>query len=157
MIKRYTDINSFYPKVFADKRRLRRFVELLDAELPPEFRAPEGVLSVAVFDDRDIAKIHADFMNKPDPTDVITFEGDPSDPEEAGEICISADTARSNAAKFSNTFSRELSLYVAHGYLHLAGVDDISEPDAKVMRRAETLALAIHDKHFKKPIFTFND
>ena len=104
-----------------------------------------------------IAKIHADFMNKPDPTDVITFEGDPSDPEEAGEICISADTARSNAAKFSNTFSRELSLYVAHGYLHLAGVDDISETDAKVMRRAETLALAIHDKHFKKPIFTFND
>ena len=120
-------------------------------------RAPEGVLSVAIFDDRDIAKIHADFMNKPDPTDVITFEGDPSDPEEAGEICISADTARSNAAKFSNTFSRELSLYVAHGYLHLAGVDDISETDAKVMRRAETLALAIHDKHFKKPIFTFND
>lgn len=151
---RQIDISNLHPKVEISKAKLRRFMRLLDAEMPPQFRAPAGTLSLVVTDDALIAKIHADFMNKPSPTDVITFEGDT---EDGGEICASADTAISNAPKFSNTPSRELSLYFAHGYLHLAGVDDIAEEDAKIMRRAEALALEILDKHFKTPIFAFND
>jgi len=154
---RQIDISNLHKKTRVDNAKLRRFIRLLDAEMPPQFRAPAGTLSLAITDDALIAKIHADFMNKPSPTDVITFEGDPDDADDGGEICASADTAISNAPKFSNTPSRELSLYFAHGYLHLAGVDDIAEEDAKIMRRAEALALEILDKHFKTPIFKFDD
>lgn len=155
-MKRTTDIINFCEKLVVDKRKLRRFITLLDAELPNKFKAPEGTLSIAFFDDAGLAKIHEDFMNNPAPTDVITFEGDEFDSDDAGEICASADMAVKCAKKFNNTPSRELSLYVAHGYLHLAGVDDIAEEDAKIMRQAEALALEILDKHFKTQIFKFN-
>ena len=155
-MKRSTDIINFCDFVKIDNKKLRRFITLLDTELPPEFRAPEGTLSIAIFDDPALAKIHEDFMNNPAPTDVITFDGDNTE-DNAGEICASAEMAMKCAPKFSNTASRELSLYVAHGYLHLAGVDDIAEADAKIMRYAESLALAILDKHFKTQIFKFND
>ena len=155
-MQRIIDISNFCPKLKIDRRKLRRFISLLDAKLPKEFQAPQGTLSIAFFNDEDLAKIHDDFMNNPAPTDVITFEGDEVDPDDAGEICTSADMALKRAKDFENTPSRELSLYVAHGYLHLAGVDDIEEDDAKIMRHAENLALTILDTHFKSQIFTFN-
>ena len=54
---------------------------------------PPGELSIIFLTDPAIAKIHADFMADPTATDVITFEGDPMT-ELAGEICVSADTAK---------------------------------------------------------------
>lgn len=157
MKRRTVDIINFYGGAEVDKQKLRRFVRLLDAELPDGFKAPEGDLSIAVFGDGGIAKIHKDFMNKPTPTDVITFEAFSDGDGQAGEICVSAETAKAAAPKFGNTPSRELSLYVAHGYLHLAGVDDIAEADARVMRKMENECLKILDAHFKTPIFKFND
>ncbi len=137
-----------------DKRKLRRFINLLDEKLPKKFRAPSGTLSIALFNDKDIAKIHADFLNKPNETDVITFEGDHED-DFAGEVCAGAERALKCAEIYNTTPSRELCLYVAHGYLHLAGVDDIAPEDAAIMRQAEAEALKILDKNFRKPIFTY--
>ena len=42
-------------------------------------------------------------------------------------------------------FSRELSLYLIHGWLHLAGYDDRAEADRAKMREAEQLALSLID------------
>ncbi len=156
-MNRSIDINNFCKNLVIDKTKLRRYIKYLDVEMPADYKAPQGTLSIAFFDDDGLAKIHADFMNNPAPTDVITFEGDEFDDDDAGEICASADMALKCAKKFDNTPSKELSLYVAHGYLHLAGVDDISEADAKIMRKAETIALQILDKHFKTQIFKFHD
>lgn len=138
-----------------DKRRLRKFIDLLDAKLPNEYKAPQGTFSIAIFNDKDLAKIHADFLNKPSETDVITFEGD-ADDDFAGEVCVSAERALKCANQYNTTPSRELCLYVAHGYLHLAGVDDIAPEDAVIMRKAEALALEILDNNFRKPIFKYN-
>ena len=150
MNKRSVDILDMSGMLEFDPRRLRKFVRALDSDLPAHLRAPDGDLSVALFDDARIAKIHADFMNIPTATDVITFDG-----EFAGEICASAETAFARAGDFDNTPSRELCLYVAHGYLHLAGVDDVSDEDALKMRAAEAEAMKILDAHFRKPIFKF--
>lgn len=154
MNKRSVDILDISGMLEYDPRRLRKFVRALDSDLPAHLRAPDGDLSVAFFDDARIAKIHADFMNIPTATDVITFEGE-GDGEFAGEICASAETALTRAGDFGNTPSRELCLYVAHGYLHLAGVDDVSDEDALKMRAAEAEAMKILDAHFRKPIFKF--
>jgi probable rRNA maturation factor len=42
-------------------------------------------------------------------------------------------------------FSRELSLYLVHGWLHLAGYDDRKDSDRAKMREAEQKALEILD------------
>jgi probable rRNA maturation factor len=84
-------------------------------------------------------------MNDPSATDVITFPAN-IEMESAGEIIVSVDHARSRADELDEPFSRELSLYLVHGWLHLAGYDDRNETDRAAMRIAEQHALKILDK-----------
>ena len=74
MSARQIDISNFCDFVEIDRRKLVRFIHELDAGLPEKFRALPGVLSIAVFNDADLARIHADFMNKPTPTVEATSE-----------------------------------------------------------------------------------
>ncbi|MEP6823074.1 MAG: rRNA maturation RNase YbeY [Chthoniobacterales bacterium] len=112
---------------------------------------PAGELSVAILTDAALTRIHGDFMNDPTATDVITFEGDPA-VEQAGEICVSADTAarfvgltakNKNSSAMQKKFSAELTLYVVHGWLHLAGYDDLQPTKKRRMRAAENRAMTL--------------
>ncbi len=116
----------------------------LAMERSGKFPIGDGELSIALVDDEVIARVHDDFMDDPTPTDVITFPANP-EMESAGEIIVSVDHAISRAAELGEPFSRELSLYLIHGWLHLAGYDDRNESDRAEMRRAEQEALAILD------------
>ena len=109
------------------------------------FPIKEGELSIAFVSDAEIAQVHADFMDDPSPTDVITFPAQP-EMKSAGEIIVSVDHAHSRAAELGEQFSRELSLYLVHGWLHLAGYDDSKESDRAKMREAEQKALLILDE-----------
>jgi len=109
-------------------------------------------LSVVFLDDARISRLHADFMEDPTPTDVITFPGDPS-MEFAGEICVSIDHAEAFSQRKGTDFSRELALYLVHGYLHLAGYDDIRPEWKRRMRAAEKKALSWLDKSSRIPEF----
>ena len=109
------------------------------------FPINEGELSIAFVSDAEIAQVHADFMDDPSPTDVITFPAQP-EMKSAGEIIVSVDHAHNRAAKLGEPFSRELSLYLVHGWLHLAGYDDSEESDRAKMREAEKKALLILDE-----------
>ena len=108
------------------------------------FPISEGELSIVFVDDSTIAQVHADFMGDPTPTDVITFPAEPN-MESAGEIIISVDHAKSRSAELGETFSRELTLYLFHGWLHLSGFDDRSPEDRLKMREAEKQALELVD------------
>ena len=109
-----------------------------------KFPISGGELSIAFVDDATIAQVHADFMDDPTPTDVITFPANEA-MESAGEIIVSVDHARARAVELNLPFSRELSLYLVHGWLHLAGYDDRNEADRAAMRTAEAKAVAILD------------
>lgn len=103
---------------------------------------PLGELSLVFLTDTAIAQIHADFMDDPTATDVITFEGDPA-AGLAGEICVSADTAAAYAREHRRDFASELTLYLVHGWLHLAGYDDLRPAKKRRMRAAEARAMKI--------------
>lgn len=117
-----------------------------------KFPIGHGELSIAFVDDATIAQVHGDFMGDATPTDVITFPAD-AVMESAGEIIVSVDHARSRAADLGEPFSRELSLYLIHGWLHLAGYDDRSKENRIKMRAAEQEALALLDTHLKTKPF----
>lgn len=129
----------------------------------PPSAVPPGELSLVFLTDPALARIHADFMGDPTITDVITFEGDAATGL-AGEICVSADTAsryvgarlvraRGTGKSVGVTsvdrpvlraaFARELTLYLVHGWLHLAGYDDLRPARKRRMRAAETRAMAL--------------
>ena len=129
---------------------------------------PAGELSLVFLTDAALAQLHADFLDDPTTTDVITFEGSPA-LGTAGEISVSADAALRHltattpplpsrarhvtalapslsaqlSALNSAAFSTELTLYLVHGWLHLAGYDDLVPAKKRLMRRAESRALKI--------------
>lgn len=111
-------------------------------EASGEFPISPGELSVVFVDDTAIGQIHDDFMGDPSATDVITFPAEES-MESAGEIIVSVDHAITRAEELAIEFTYELSLYLLHGWLHLAGYDDRNEKDRLAMRDAEARALAI--------------
>ena len=118
----------------------RALVETLDLHATRfEGGCPEGELSLAFVSDPALAKLHEKFFDDPSITDVITFEGEPAFGV-AGEVCVSVDTAQRYAAENGRGFSEELSLYVIHGWLHLAGYDDLKPELKRAMRRAEARA-----------------
>jgi probable rRNA maturation factor len=148
-------IANRHPRLRLDRRALARVIAALDA-VPDAFRGgcPPGELSLVFLTDPALARLHADFLADPTTTDVITFEGDPS-VGVAGEICVSADTAAAYAKRHRHDFSAELTLYVIHGWLHLAGYDDLQPAKKREMRRAEARALKLlRDQKIPPPRFT---
>jgi probable rRNA maturation factor len=136
-------IANRHPRLRLDRRALTAAITTLDAQAA-RFAGgcPAGELSIVFLSDAALAKLHADFLSDPTPTDVITFEGDPT-LGVAGEICVSVDTAARYARLHRGKFSRELLLYVIHGWLHLAGYDDLQPVKKRRMRAAETRALGL--------------
>jgi probable rRNA maturation factor len=116
------------------------------------YRLPDGELSLVFLTDDALAQLHADFLGDPTKTDVITFPGDQAE-NLAGEICISVDRAIAEAKKRGRPFALELTLYLVHGWLHLAGLDDLTRKGRKEMRRAERLLLAVIAREKARPDF----
>jgi probable rRNA maturation factor len=160
-MSRVLEIHNAHPRLRLDAAGLRRAITVLDEQFQataadlPRLTAnarrrvrlglplvPDGELSLAFFDDRSLARLHGEFLDDPTTTDVITFEGFP-EAGTAGEICVSADTAARFAREHQLDFSRELSLYVVHGWLHLAGYDDLEPLKKRRMRAAEARALRL--------------
>jgi probable rRNA maturation factor len=84
--------------------------------------------------DKELQDLNRDFLDKDEPTDVLSFPArDPS--ESLGDIAISWQRARSQAAGFGHSIEDEIRILLLHGLLHLLGHDH--ESDSGQMRRAE--------------------
>ena len=134
-----------HPRLRLDRRAVARVFHTLDANFsafrPSPSAFPSGELSLVFLTDTALAQLHADFLADPSPTDVITFAGDAAQGT-AGEICVSADAALRQAGT-RRDFSAELTLYLVHGWLHLAGFDDLQPAKKRRMRRAEARAMQL--------------
>ena len=166
--KRPVRIHNGHPRLRFDRHAVVAVIHLLDTHADeilgpspiaprpsPTWGVPLGELSLAFLTDSALARLHATFLGDASTTDVITFAGAPTEPGQAGEICVSADAARAFAAKHGRDFSEELTLYLVHGWLHLAGHDDLRPANKKRMRAAEARALALLRASRKIPRFAF--
>lgn len=138
----------------ANRAALVRAIGVLDAHREKFLGGcPDGELSIVFMGDRALAKLHDDFLDDPATTDVITFEGAPEFGV-AGEVCVSVDTAMNYAKAHGGAFAEELMLYVVHGWLHLAGYDDLQPAKKRKMRAAEKRAMTLLRKHNALPKFS---
>lgn len=100
-----------------------------------------GEIGVRLTDNASIHEINARHLSHDYPTDVISFPYNDSDGQLEGELVASVETAVENAADVGWDPSNELLLYVIHGVLHIAGMDDHSDQDRAEMRAAEKSVL----------------
>ncbi|MCS7238474.1 MAG: rRNA maturation RNase YbeY [Thermoguttaceae bacterium] len=96
-----------------------------------------GVLTVALVGDRAIRRLNRLFLGEDEPTDVLSFPLEKAPGVIEGEIIVSTETAQREAQRYDNDPKAELLLYVVHGALHLAGLDDQRLRDRRKMRREE--------------------
>ena len=122
-----------------DEAGVEECLRKLDSDA--RFAVPDGDLSVVFLGNEEMGELHGTFLGDATPTDVITFPGDTSFGE-AGEICVGVEQAEAVYKDHDVSLSHEILLYLAHGWLHLAGYDDKREEDRVEMRRGEKEALA---------------
>ena len=101
-----------------------------------------GDVAYIFCDDAKILEVNRQYLQHDYYTDIITFdycEGNTLH----GDIFVSLDTVRSNAAEFGATFNNELHRILIHGILHLCGQAD-KTPEARAeMTRKENDALTL--------------
>jgi len=91
-----------------------------------------------------MARLHRRYLGRRGTTDVLTFPDDGA--PVLGEIVVSVDRARAQAAAVGHALWRELALLVIHGVLHLRGYDDRTPAAAARMHRRAAAILATLDR-----------
>jgi probable rRNA maturation factor len=98
----------------------------------------EAEISVAFVDNETIHQLNKQYLQHDEPTDVLSFPlSEPNARCLAGELVISAETAREQANQRRHPVEAELTLYVIHGLLHLCGYDDKTADGAAAMHQQE--------------------
>ena len=100
-------------------------------------------IHVSIVDDRSIRRLHARYLGSRRATDVIAFnlEGPASTPL-LGEVVISAETAARQSRRVGVPVALEIDLLLVHGLLHLAGWDDQSPGEARLMHERARVILS---------------
>jgi probable rRNA maturation factor len=127
------------PLLFRTSRRVDR-VELRGFLRELTRRVARGqTITCLIADDAEVRRLNRQFRGKNQATDVLSFP--PAKAEGlagglAGDIAISIDRARIQAAERGHSLGDELRILMLHGALHLAGMDH--ESDSGEMARAES-------------------
>ncbi|MDA0841691.1 MAG: rRNA maturation RNase YbeY [Planctomycetota bacterium] len=121
----------------------------LESWLKEEFdKDIDGTLSLAFVDNAAISEVNEQYLQHEGPTDVISFllaeEGSPNPENQFGELVISIEMARQEAAARGLTLQEETFRYCVHGILHLLGYDDQTDEDASEMRQEQEQIVARH-------------
>jgi rRNA maturation RNase YbeY len=96
-----------------------------------------GTVGIVVCSDEYLLGLNKQFLLHDYFTDIITFdycEGK----ELNGELYISIDRVKDNAAKYKEDVYTELYRVMVHGVLHLCGYKDKTKKDQLLMRQKET-------------------
>ena len=96
-------------------------------------------------DDEYLHSQNVQFLQHDTLTDIITFDEGVGDMVQ-GNIMISYDRVKDNAADFRVSEQEELLRVVAHGVLHLCGYKDKTDEEAKLMRQKEAEALNLYSE-----------
>ncbi|WP_454804581.1 rRNA maturation RNase YbeY [Mucilaginibacter phyllosphaerae] len=91
--------------------------------------------------DEYLLQINQQYLDHDTYTDIITFDNSEEDGIIAGDIFISIERVKENAAKFGVETEHELHRVIIHGTLHLLGYLDKSATDKKKMTQKEDFYL----------------
>ena len=99
-----------------------------------------GAINIIFCSDRYILDVNMKYLQHDYFTDIITFDYCEKDVL-SGDLFISIDSVRENAAYYGAAFADELDRVMVHGLLHLIGYDDHTEEETAVMRQKENYYL----------------
>ena len=106
-----------------------------------------GEVGYMFVNDDKILEVNNEYLGHNYYTDIITFDYDEGSTIN-GDVVISLDTVRSNAAQYGKAYDDELHRVIIHGILHLCGINDKGPGEREIMEANENKALALLHKMF---------
>ena len=122
----------------------------------------ESELSILIVDDEEMAKLNQQYRGIHQATDVLSFpmlEGEFGQicPQMLGDIVISAQTAGEICRESGAALQAVLDLLLAHGILHLLGLDHEAGPAEASEMRLKTTELLMMLGHSRDEFEWFYD
>ena len=125
------------------KREVQSFIARL---FKKEKKALERLDYVFCSDER-LLQINRDFLKHDFFTDIITFDLSVDENITSGEIYISTDRVKENAALLKTGYEEEMLRVLFHGALHLCGYTDKRKHDVIIMRQKEDYYIALYKQN----------
>ena len=101
-----------------------------------------GEVAYVFCNDEKILEVNRQYLQHDYYTDIITFDYSVGEVI-SGDLFISLDTVRTNAAGLGADYTDELHRVVIHGILHLCGINDKGPGEREIMEAEEDRALAL--------------
>ena len=125
---------SFEPETLTIEPKILEEILRAAETIGKLYGAENCELSVTLTDDETIRALNKKFRGLDRATDVLSFAFRESDEPEVfgavevlGDVIISLERAKSQAAEFGHSFLREIIFLEVHGLLHLLGYDHTEE------------------------------
>jgi probable rRNA maturation factor len=133
-IQFFTEGVSFTLK---DRVSLRRW---LNTVIRREGKSPWYINFIFCNDDY-LLELNKTYLNHSTLTDILSFSYNDDPGTVSGDIFISLDRVRENAAEYQQEFDRELKRVMVHGILHLIGYSDKGKNEKEKMTEKEDFYL----------------
>ena len=101
-----------------------------------------GEINIILCSDTYLLGINKQYLQHDTFTDIVTFDTSDREGVIAGDIFISIDRVRENAAEFNATEKDELHRVIIHGILHLCGYGDKKKEEKALMTEKEDFYLS---------------
>ncbi len=130
-------VQNIHPKCRMSKKETEDIVEKV-----LRWEGVNSPVDVIFVDDEFMQKMNRKFTSRKKTTDVLSFgmrEGENMgiDYPGLGDIYVSLDQAKRQAAEYGICLKEETSRLVIHGLLHLLGYDHKDKRQAKIMKKKE--------------------
>lgn len=126
------------PDAFRERERLRKWL----CAVAREHGARIHELTYVLMGDEALLDYNKQYLGHDEYTDVITFDGQAGSGI-AGDVLMSYDRIRENAAAYGVSTRHELHRVMVHGLLHLLGHGDKTKAQKEAMR-------ALEDKYLER-------
>jgi probable rRNA maturation factor len=130
----YTEDTSY---ILKHRRIVKQWIK--DTIISEGYKLSE--LNFILCSDEYLLRINQDYLQHDNYTDVITFDNSEELKMIVGDIFISIDRIKENAANFNTQTLTELCRVMIHGTLHLLGYKDKAKGDKKLMTEKEDFYL----------------
>lgn len=130
MIEVYIEVENGAPEADWVER-------VASAVIQHETQRDPGDLTLVLVDDAEIQRLNLTFLNHDRPTDVIAFPLEDDEDTVWGEVYVSVERAKAQAAEFGVPLDHELARLLVHGVLHLLDYDDLTAEGKAAMTARE--------------------
>jgi len=124
------------PNAFRDRTALRKWLHGVARDHGHSI----GELNYVLLTDKALLEYNQRYLDHDEFTDVITFDGQ-TGTGVSGDVLMSYDRIKENAASFGVSAQNELRRVMVHGLLHLLGHGDKTKAQKQAMRELEDRCL----------------